>query len=91
MSHETQLRHALERRDKVLAAVQQFEIDFTISERWVPGSQEWQTARDLASRRRYQRCLDELESLVVSRIFELTKMNMSRTGTSYHIDNAGYS
>ncbi|KAJ2930481.1 hypothetical protein H1R20_g6616, partial [Candolleomyces eurysporus] len=80
VSHETQLRHAIERRDKVLAAVQQFEVDFEISARWAPESQEWQTARDLTSRRRYQRCLDELESLVVSRIFELTKMNMSRTG-----------
>ncbi|RXW12150.1 hypothetical protein EST38_g13705 [Candolleomyces aberdarensis] len=80
VSHETQLRHAIERRDKVLLAVQQFELDFEVSERWTPKSPNWQRARDLCSRRRYQRCLDELESLVVSRIFELTKMNMSRTG-----------
>ena len=30
--------------------------------------------------RKYQRSLDNLEGLVVARIFELTKMNRSQTG-----------
>lgn len=30
--------------------------------------------------RDYQRALDALEALVVARIFELSKMNMSQTG-----------
>lgn len=51
--------------------------------RWTEDSPEYQQAADLASRRRYQRCLDELEALVVSRVFELTKMNMSQTGTEF--------
>ncbi|KAH6908621.1 hypothetical protein BKA70DRAFT_1103413 [Coprinopsis sp. MPI-PUGE-AT-0042] len=34
----------------------------------------------MASHRQYRKCLDELEALIVSRMFELTKMNMARTG-----------
>ncbi|KAJ6596456.1 hypothetical protein B0H10DRAFT_1635061, partial [Mycena sp. CBHHK59/15] len=34
----------------------------------------------LVGKRRYQRCIDELEKLVVSRLFELTNMNQSKSG-----------
>jgi hypothetical protein len=51
-----------------------------ISERWLPGSEEWKAAMVKVSMRQYQRCLDTLEGLVVARMFELTKMNMSQTG-----------
>ncbi|KAF5311504.1 hypothetical protein D9611_011644 [Ephemerocybe angulata] len=37
-------------------------------------------AADLVSKRRYQLCLDRLESLIVARVFELGKMNMAKTG-----------
>lgn len=50
---------------------------------WTEASPEYQQAAVLVSRRRYQRCLDELEALVVSRVFELTKMNMSQTGATF--------
>lgn len=46
---------------------------------------EWKQAAVLVSKRRYQRALDELEALVVSRMFELTKMNMAQTGTHFSI------
>jgi hypothetical protein len=45
-----------------------------------PDSVEWQQAAEKVSMRRYQRCIDALEGLVVARMFELTKMNMSQTG-----------
>lgn len=61
--------------------VQVLEAKLEVKERWTPASEDWQEAKVLTSRRRYQRCLDELEGLVVSRMFELTKMNMSETGT----------
>ena len=35
----------------------------------------------MSASHRYQKALDKLEGLVVARLFELTKMNMSRTGT----------
>jgi hypothetical protein len=34
----------------------------------------------MVSSRRYQRALDQLQGLVVARMFELSKVNMSGTG-----------
>ncbi|KAJ7023105.1 hypothetical protein C8F04DRAFT_1213346 [Mycena alexandri] len=77
---ETQRRHALELRDKTLRAVQDLEDRLDISVRWVPGSEPYEVARVGVVKRRYQRALDKLQALVISRMFELTKMNMSGTG-----------
>lgn len=79
-SLETKRRHALENRDKDLQVVQELETKLGVVLRWVPDRQEWKTAAVMAGKRRYQRCLDDLEGLIVSRMFELTKMNMSQTG-----------
>lgn len=51
-----------------------------IKKRWVPGSEEWERVQKLVSKAKYQKALDKLEGLVVARLFELTKLNMSRTG-----------
>jgi len=56
----------------------------SVVDRWVPECQEWKDAALMVGKRRYQRCLDDLEGLIVSRMFELTKMNMSQTGTSFN-------
>ncbi|KAI5990753.1 hypothetical protein EDD15DRAFT_2169952 [Pisolithus albus] len=77
---ETMRRHALENFEKDLKIVQDIEIKLGVTKRWVPEDEEWQTAGHLVANRKYQRCLDQLESLVVARIFELSKMNQSGTG-----------
>lgn len=77
---ETARRHARETHDKDLRAVQQMEMEMGIVVRWVSDSLEWKAAAEKVSMRRYQRCLDTLEGLIVARMFELTKMNMSQTG-----------
>ena len=51
-----------------------------ITSRWEPESVEWKTAADKVVKRQYQHCIDNLEGLVVARMFELSKMNMSQTG-----------
>ena len=76
-------RHALENRDKDLLIVQQLEIKLGVDTRWLPADSQWRAAAIMVGKRRYQRCLDELEGLVVSRMFELTKMNMSQTGAIF--------
>ncbi|KAJ3519263.1 hypothetical protein NMY22_g13286 [Coprinellus aureogranulatus] len=81
-SIEKDLRHAQESFDTALRAVQNIETKLNLAVRWTPECDEYKKARDLFNRRHYQRCLDELEGLVVSRIFELTKMNMAQTGDS---------
>ncbi|KAJ6512716.1 hypothetical protein C8R45DRAFT_1049873 [Mycena sanguinolenta] len=65
---ETQQQHALEQQSKALAAVQDLEARLGAA------------AAELVSKRRYQRALNNLEHLIISRMFELTKCNMSGTG-----------
>ncbi|KAJ7256854.1 hypothetical protein B0H12DRAFT_1015629 [Mycena haematopus] len=77
---ETQRRHALELHAKTLATVQDLEIRLGIERRWQEEDAEWVAAATMLQSRRYQRAIDELEGLVVARMFELTKVNMSDTG-----------
>ncbi|KAJ7799758.1 hypothetical protein B0H14DRAFT_3092767 [Mycena olivaceomarginata] len=77
---ETQRRHALERHERTLEAVQDLELRLEVTTRWQPGMERWETAAVWVKKRRYQRALDQLQGLVISRMFELTKMNMSGTG-----------
>ncbi|KAJ3761727.1 hypothetical protein EV360DRAFT_92860 [Lentinula raphanica] len=87
---ETQRRHALESRDDLKAEVQLLELRLGIKDRWVSGSEEWERVKKMVSTAKYQKALDKLEGLVVARLFELTKLNMSRTGYKLrkHIANA---
>lgn len=57
-----------------------YEDELDIPIRWLPGSPEYQEATQLLTEREYRRSLDELERLVVQRLFELTKAGMSGTG-----------
>ncbi|KAJ7067709.1 hypothetical protein B0H15DRAFT_794140 [Mycena belliarum] len=77
---EAQRRHAIELHQHILLAVQDLEVRMGLAHRWVPDSEEWREAAIMVQRRRYQRALDELQGLIVARLFELTKMNMSGTG-----------
>jgi hypothetical protein len=77
---ETGRRHALEEYEKDLRVVQELEKKLGISLRWVPGCEDWERAGKMVTMHRYQRALDRLEGLIVARMFELTKMNMSQTG-----------
>ncbi|KAJ7603381.1 hypothetical protein DFH06DRAFT_1151911 [Mycena polygramma] len=58
-----------------------FEEEHNINQRWTPESKEYQDALVLMTERKYRRALDKLESLVVKRLFELTKLGMS--GVAY--------
>lgn len=62
--------------------MQALEIRLDITTRWEPGTTEWEAAALKVKMRRYQRSIDILEGLIVARMFELTKMNMSQTGMS---------
>jgi hypothetical protein len=79
-SIETARRHALEGYEKDLKIVQELEKKLGVVDRWEPGSAEWLNTSKLVAMRKYQRALDQLEGLIVARMFELTKMNMSQTG-----------
>ena len=83
-SAETKLRHAAENIARDAEAVQHLELRLDIQVPWTKTSEEWKAAAVLIAKRQYQRCLDVLEGLIVSWIFELTKMNMSQTG-AFHL------
>ncbi|KAJ3552822.1 hypothetical protein NP233_g12786 [Leucocoprinus birnbaumii] len=73
-------QHAKEKVERNLAAVFELEEALGIETRWEPSCADWLRVEVMVNRRRYQRCLDDLEALVVARMFELTKMNRSQTG-----------
>ncbi|KAJ6538646.1 hypothetical protein DFH09DRAFT_1249621 [Mycena vulgaris] len=77
---ETQRRHALEVQAKALDVVQDLEVRLEIETRWVPGSEKWVAVAAMVRKRRYQRALDKLQGLIIARMFELAKCNMSGTG-----------
>lgn len=79
---ETRRRHTIKNRDKCLAYVQALEIQLVVVSRWMPDSTEFLDAAQKVAMRQYQRALDNLEGLVVARLFELTSMNRSQMGES---------
>ncbi|KAJ7188454.1 hypothetical protein C8R46DRAFT_834724, partial [Mycena filopes] len=60
--------------------VEASERKIEIVERWEWDSIEWRNAEDLVNTKKYRKCINDLEALVLKRMFELTKMNMSGTG-----------
>ncbi|KAF9030501.1 hypothetical protein BJ165DRAFT_1417723 [Panaeolus papilionaceus] len=77
---ETTRRHAQETHKRALEAIHILEHQLKVEKWWLPGDQDWKEAEGLVAKRQYQCAVDRLESLVVARLFELTKMNMSKTG-----------
>ncbi|KAJ7021912.1 hypothetical protein C8F04DRAFT_972130 [Mycena alexandri] len=73
-------RHAQENYDKALLEVQQSETSMGVIDRWETTGPEWAEAAHLVSTKRYRLALLKLERLVIQRMFELTKMNLSQTG-----------
>lgn len=80
---ETARRKTLEKYEKDLALVHDLEAKLEITVCWTPECEEWIRAANMVAMRRYQCALDQLEGLIVARMFELTKMNMSQTGAHF--------
>ena len=70
-------------RDRWIAIeerIVEMEIDLSITTRWTPGSPEYDDALRLMDERQFCQALDNLERLVVQRLFELTKLGASGLG-----------
>ncbi|KZT70621.1 hypothetical protein DAEQUDRAFT_653957, partial [Daedalea quercina L-15889] len=52
--------------------------------RWQPSDEEYIKTVKYIDERRYHRALDKLQQLVIQRLFELHKMNLSQTGYRMH-------
>ncbi|KAF9017025.1 hypothetical protein BDZ89DRAFT_1094376 [Hymenopellis radicata] len=85
---ETAQRHTGEKLDHVISDVHILEEHLGIELRWTPESEQWIATAELLKGRKYRRALDMLKSLVIARLFELTKMNQSQTACSHAIGTA---
>ncbi|KAJ7362390.1 hypothetical protein DFH08DRAFT_950658 [Mycena albidolilacea] len=74
---ETKCRHTFKVATKSLGVVQELELKLGIITHWELGSKVWVKAAKMTSSCRYQ--LDQLQGLVVARMFELSKVNMLGT------------
>lgn len=81
---ETERRHAVERYERVNLDVCSLEVQMGITERWTPVTPEYQDAVKYVRERKYHRALNKLQRLVVQRLFELQKLNVSQTGAYSH-------
>jgi hypothetical protein len=57
-----------------------YEVDNDIDDRWEVDSQVYKDTAKLLVERSYRRAIDNLERLVVQRLFELTKLGMNGVG-----------
>jgi len=63
------------------ALVVHIETQLAVDKRWEIGGPEYQHFKEEASLGKYRAALDELECLVVMRLFELSKLSLSGTGS----------
>ncbi|KAJ7829012.1 hypothetical protein B0H14DRAFT_3088175 [Mycena olivaceomarginata] len=82
MEYYTRLVHLASRKitNRAVQAVQEMEKKMDILVRWTVDDEEYENAEALVASRHYRLALNKLEELVIKRLFELTKMNMSGTG-----------
>ncbi|KAF8479455.1 hypothetical protein JB92DRAFT_3277834 [Gautieria morchelliformis] len=65
--------------------LQDVESQLDVGERWTTDSPAYQQTVEYLNIRNYQLAVDKLEGLVVQRLFELTKANVSQTGYKMRI------
>ncbi|OJT09099.1 hypothetical protein TRAPUB_1 [Trametes pubescens] len=77
---ETRRRYLKERQDVLTLEVASLEVQLGIRNRWRPGDAQYIQVMEYIATRKYHRALGHLQRLVVQRLFELHKLNLSQTG-----------
>ena len=77
---ETSRRQAQERYEAVLLEVEKLEVEMGITKHWEVTDAEYIKTAQYMSQRQYHRALENLQCLVVQRLFELHKLNLQHTG-----------
>lgn len=78
---ESERRHARERQDQLLRQVLELEVQMGITKRWTLDTPEYVETARYIHERRYHRALNHLQRLVIQRLFELHRLNLSGIGT----------
>jgi hypothetical protein len=81
--NQTRIRldNAWMKYEKALEYVGTLEVDLDVHQRWTASNPEYQEFYQQSVCTKYSSALDELERLVVMRLFELAKMSSSGIGT----------
>ncbi|KAJ8082799.1 hypothetical protein PM082_008655 [Marasmius tenuissimus] len=77
---EVRYRTTYQKFDRLTEEVADWEVEHGITEQWTPESPEFLDAEKGIVQQEYRQSLEQLERLVVQRLFELTKLNMSGVG-----------
>ncbi|KAG2123744.1 hypothetical protein DEU56DRAFT_873408 [Suillus clintonianus] len=77
---EAERASALQRLQLQMNVVDDFECHYGINKRWVSSDPQYIQAREYCSQRRFTRAVEQLEGLVIQRLFELSRANLSGTG-----------
>ncbi|KAG2042380.1 hypothetical protein BDR03DRAFT_1006782 [Suillus americanus] len=73
-------RRAVERRLQIqINIVEDLETRLDIAERWTPGNSDYRETLEYSRQRKFICAVEDLEGLVVQRLFELSKANLSST------------
>lgn len=84
-THRAEARrlHAIEEHRRLDIEIRELELLMGVESRWTPATQQYIDAVKYLKERKYRRALDKLQGLVIQRLFELHKLNLSRTGECY--------
>ncbi|KAG6892945.1 hypothetical protein C0992_011800 [Termitomyces sp. T32_za158] len=77
---DTACRQLNERRETLLIEILDMEQRMNIDSRWTIHHSEYQKTAEYVANRKYEKALDHLQLLVIKRLFELHKLNLSQTG-----------
>lgn len=77
---ETARRRARERLVRLEFELQEMEVALGINERWTPWTPQYKEALTYIYEHRYHRALQNLQRLVVQRLFELHRLNLGGVG-----------
>lgn len=88
---ETRRRNAFEQRHNVLLEIERIELRMGVVQRWSAEHEQYKAASSYIKIRDYRKALDRVELLIVQRLFELEKLNLSGTGTFWYYYNASSS
>lgn len=83
---EKKARDEQENEGKLMVDIQVLESKMEIKDRWTEGCEEWAAAKKTCRESAYRKALDKLEGLLVSRIFEMAKLNVAGTGEELIIE-----
>ncbi|KAG8727744.1 hypothetical protein FRC11_012539, partial [Ceratobasidium sp. 423] len=79
-NHEARQRNTLDQLILLQDDILRYEAVYGIEQRWTSTSAEWMEAERLEHNQKFQQVVDELERLVVKRLFELSRAGLARTG-----------